>query len=378
MKIIFDRWLDRLLVLSIAMLGFLVQSASAQNQEAKKLTIGDTAPPLKYAKWIQGAKPIIKIEKENIYVVEFWATWCGPCIAAMPHLSELAKKYAGKIEFIGTNVFERVGDKPYESSLPAVQKFVENQRKLEKMTYNVISDNNAQDMAKGWLDAAGIDGIPASFVISKGVISWIGHPLSLDSVLNAVHSGTFDIKVAKEKYESSRNPNEERVRKFQFVQKRYQQAETDKDYNKALAYVDSAIVQMPEANYVFMTDRFRILLDHFSEDEAMVYGHQVMKGNVGVKAITGFLAGRNDLSQKMKDFSVQIAKKMDVKYPMEMEVVAKLQARAGYYKEAAESQQKTIDMAIEQKKNKDMAQFLTDELINGYKKSLEEYKSKSG
>lgn len=42
-----------------------------------------------------------------MHVLEYWATCCGPCIAAMPHLSDLADKYKDKDTFIGGNVFEK-------------------------------------------------------------------------------------------------------------------------------------------------------------------------------------------------------------------------------------------------------------------------------
>src|SRR6218665_809533 len=92
-------------------------------QQTNNLTIGDQAPQLKYGKWIKG-EPVTSLTGDQLYVLEFWATWCVPCIQAMPHLTKLQKEYKDKVNFIGVNIAERVDEgKPYESSLPSVEKF---------------------------------------------------------------------------------------------------------------------------------------------------------------------------------------------------------------------------------------------------------------
>ncbi|WP_437918099.1 TlpA family protein disulfide reductase [Sphingobacterium sp. LRF_L2] len=68
---------------------FSILQVSAQLSD--DFVVGDPAPPIRYSKWLKGT-PVENYEKGHIYVIECWATWCGPCIAAMPHLSELAKK----------------------------------------------------------------------------------------------------------------------------------------------------------------------------------------------------------------------------------------------------------------------------------------------
>src|SRR5262249_17044980 len=69
------------------------------------ITIGSPAPALKIAKWFKGT-PVDTFKEGQVYVVEFWATWCGPCKTSIPHITELAKKDAGKATFIGVSVFE--------------------------------------------------------------------------------------------------------------------------------------------------------------------------------------------------------------------------------------------------------------------------------
>ena len=57
--------------------------------------IGKPPPPIQVAKWVKG-EPLQEFEKGKVYVVDFWATWCGPCIAAIPHLTRLRERHGGK------------------------------------------------------------------------------------------------------------------------------------------------------------------------------------------------------------------------------------------------------------------------------------------
>lgn len=66
--------------------------------------VGEPAPQLKLTGLLQASGKLaqnIKSLQGKVVVLEFWATWCAPCIAAMPHLNELSEKYKSKgVQFI--------------------------------------------------------------------------------------------------------------------------------------------------------------------------------------------------------------------------------------------------------------------------------------
>jgi len=156
----------------------------AVNVNAASLSVGDPAPGLKASRWVKG-EAVEKIEKNRTYVIEFWATWCPPCRASIPHLTELAHKYKGKVTFVGMDSFERGSE---EASNALVNKFVEEMS--GKMDYHVAMDTSDKHMSKKWMDAAGQNGIPCAFVVQDGKIAWIGHPMQgLEQKLEEVVAG---------------------------------------------------------------------------------------------------------------------------------------------------------------------------------------------
>jgi len=154
-----------------------------EKDEPKSIAVGDPAPPLAVDIWLNGTG-IKAIEPGKIYVLEFWATWCGPCLEAMPELGETAKEYADKnvVVIPITTVTDRNPKK-------TVEKYVEKVGRHYGLTFAVCEKST---MHKTWWEAAGAEGYPTTFIVDKqGKIVYVGHPMDIVDILPKVVDGTW-------------------------------------------------------------------------------------------------------------------------------------------------------------------------------------------
>lgn len=224
------------------------------------LKAGDPAPPLTVGTWIKGA-PIPSLQRGKVYVIEFWATWCGPCKANMPHLSELARKMKGKAQVIGVDVWERP-----PTSEDDVKKFVAQMG--NRMDYTVVRDDASASMANGWMKAAGRTGIPSAFVVGRdGKIAWIGHPaVRMRQVLEAVVEDRFDPAA-----EAAEQAREDAARKEEVdAGAAYRRKVAGGDLPGAERELSDYLSRHPEAAQRMWMGKYQALLGH---DETLAYAY---------------------------------------------------------------------------------------------------------
>lgn len=161
--------------------------AEPVGQQSEKLI----ATPLKGLEWVKGSP--VAFESGNVYIIEFWATWCGPCKVSIPHLTKIQKKYKDKgVTIIG------ISTEAPETVKPFVKKMG------DQMDYTVAVDVNGFAQ-KNYMRAFNVNGIPHAFIVnSNGKIAWNGHPLDgMETILDLVVVGNFDpAAYAKKKAEA--------------------------------------------------------------------------------------------------------------------------------------------------------------------------------
>ncbi|MBK8980105.1 MAG: redoxin family protein [Planctomycetes bacterium] len=179
------------------------------------LMVGDPAPALAVAEWVKG-DGVTAFQPDKVYVVEFWATWCGPCIYGMPHLSEVQEEYAAKgVRVLGINIWDEAANvRPFlKSPIP----MHDDKTGDEVMRYTIGIERQKDGegiMAAQWMAAAGQNGIPCAFVIDqKGRVAWIGHPMELDEPLAKIVAGDWDIAGEAKAY-AARMAEEAKIEKY--------------------------------------------------------------------------------------------------------------------------------------------------------------------
>ncbi|MGO8846920.1 MAG: TlpA family protein disulfide reductase [Methylocella sp.] len=240
----------------------------------QELLVGDPAPGIRLAEFVKGA-PLSALELGQVYVFEFWSTWCGPCRANVPHLSDLQDKYPQAI-FIGVAVTE-----PNTETVAAFVTEMGDQIRYRIAIEETLSGRSGREggsMTKHWLEASYRRGIPAAFIVNPaGLIAWIGHPIDLDDPLAAIINGSWDLDVKAQAHREMLAETHVR-QKFHLQQEIKKARAADEDAN-IVAVIDKAIAADAILEKEFGAQKLDALIkDRGSKSSALDYAAYLIDG----------------------------------------------------------------------------------------------------
>jgi len=234
--------------------------------EPTPLFVGDNAPALTIDHWVKGDS-VDGFNDGQVYVVEFWATWCGPCVYGMPHLSDLQDEWGDKVKIIGVTS---------EKETKIVTDFLEKTNSSDglvnddRMRYTVAVDPD-RTTSNVYMKAAGQNGIPTAFIVDgSGKVAWIGHPMSMDDPLKQVVEGNWDIAAAAKEFKLEA----EREKQWSAFVMVYREAMANDDWDGVIEAIDSFSDEFGSTPSL-QNMKFEALLNNGSYDEAYVIADEM-------------------------------------------------------------------------------------------------------
>ncbi|MDA9463085.1 TlpA disulfide reductase family protein [Bradyrhizobium sp. CCBAU 53415] len=203
------------------------------------LGLESPAPPIKVENWLRG-QPLTSFQPGKVYIVEFWATWCAPCVAALSDLAQLQEKYRDSgVEVLGIAARERA--QTAEEARSKLDAWLT--EKLPNLNYRVGFDYT-REMDKLWMDSSFSVGIPTSFVVDRdGHIAFIGSPTQLEDVLPKILTGSWRISDEAKAADAERIAKGERTMP---IFAKLTPAMKAQDWAKALSVVEEAVAVLPD------------------------------------------------------------------------------------------------------------------------------------
>ena len=164
---------------------------------ASQPIIGDPVPTLgDTVTWVLGP-PAPSYERGQVYVLDFWATWCPPCYPMIDDLTELAAAHRDEgLTVVGIAVGTHLGT--------PLERFVENER--ERIGYTIAKPEDDEALKRALFHPALADPgdfyLPTLVIVDRqGRLAWVSEPgdpeRGFDEALAAVLAGRFDLEGAR-------------------------------------------------------------------------------------------------------------------------------------------------------------------------------------
>jgi len=344
----------------VAGLGLLLALAVAHPATAqrKELKPGSPAPPISADTWWNADEAHENsIQPGYVYVVEFWATWCGPCRASIPKLHALQENFGPD----GLRVLA-ISTEEYQ----VVNRFVNSLGKSQ-MDYSVAVDEKDKTK-RAWMDAAELKGIPAAFIVDRtGIVQWIGNPHDPEFV------PTVQLVLA-DRYDSKA------FRNTQAKRQAIDEARERRDFRNVERWISEVVEVDPKVFYFLALENVKIKMIDMKDvdgayEAAAQYAAMYEEDGLALYELARMILSDTELSndQRRVDFAAGIAEKaaarLDAGDARAHALRAAVAFRQGEYESAVRLQRRAWRMAKPYQKE----QFERD--LSTYQKARDEARS---
>ncbi|MDW9825262.1 TlpA family protein disulfide reductase [Sinorhizobium meliloti] len=203
------------------------------------LSMESKAPAIQAQNWI-GGEPLANCQPGKVYVLEFFSTTCGFCVAPMLKLIQLQEKYRDRgLEVVGVAANERA------ATADQAQAYIDAWLTENVPTLNFrVGIDCTGEMNKLWKEASFSFALPCSFVVDRDSrVAFIGNPALLDSVLPQVLDGTWR---SSDQAKAADRERIARGREDVFLSKISAAIEME-DWKTALSAIEEGIALLPDS-----------------------------------------------------------------------------------------------------------------------------------